>query len=79
MSRLIELAELMARAQARVAQMTPDELVHMRHAQRASFAYGNVALSLRDPNEAALARLRADVDAAAGPCPCSACSTVKAS
>jgi hypothetical protein len=45
---------------------------HQRHLQRISFATGNVALSTRDADVAAIRERAAK---AAGPCPCGECAT----
>lgn len=68
-----KLDALFARARKILDSMTPDQLAHQRHAQRASFAFGNVALSYDAPSEAFLAQLLAYCEQAAGPCPCSPC------
>lgn len=64
------LDELLKAACALFESLTPDEQAHHRHAQRISFATGNVALGhpteMRSSIEAAARR-------AAGPCPCMKC------
>lgn len=64
------LDELLATACALFESLTPDEQKHHRHAQRISFATGNVALGY--PTE-----MRSSIEAsarrAAGPCPCTKC------
>lgn len=69
----LAIADLLRRARLAVEAMTPDELVHHRHEQRISFAYGNVALSQTDPDESVL---RESVRRAAGPCPCGQCKAM---
>lgn len=71
---MTDLATLLVQARAAVDAMAPDELAHMRHQQRISFAYGNVARSRPEQTPEELAQLRAGVTAAAGPCPCGPCN-----
>lgn len=67
--------ELIEEALAAFERLTPEQKAHHRHAQRISFAYGNLALSsnYRDADSERLYLLRKEVEAAAGPCPCGAC------
>jgi hypothetical protein len=67
------LDELLAGARAAFEALSADEQAHMRHAQRISFATGNVALSRPDLAREDIAR---DVAKAAGPCPCRPCVDV---
>lgn len=53
--------------------LTRDEELHMQHAQRISFASGNVALTYDDATDAQLTEIHAAAKRAAGRCPCSPC------
>lgn len=64
------LAKAFANALASFDTMTPAQQVHHRHLQRISFATGNLAMSSRTRTAD---MIRADVERAAGPCPCADC------
>lgn len=78
---------ILEKARAAVAAMSPDERTHMQHAQRISFAAGNVALSWpeRTPEQEAAAQAAGSeprtalqialelVGKAIGDCPCAKC------
>lgn len=70
------LDTVLERARAAVEAMTPDQLAHMRHEQRISFAAGNLKISRPDRDPAEIDR---GVRAAAGLCPCGPCVAQRSS
>lgn len=74
-------AELIATiARECLAAMTPDEITHMRHEQRISFAGGNVALSWRPSDGELGSTLKTALDLVrrqAGECPCGKCAAAR--
>jgi hypothetical protein len=71
------LDDLIERSRALTDATPEDDRVHARHAQRASFVYGNVALSWRDATRGQLDELRAACVVASGPCPCRSCASAR--
>ncbi len=71
------LEELLARHRESVERMPLAARDHMRHEQRISFAYGNVALTYEDPTDEALEKIYAGAVKAAGDCPCLDCDVVR--
>lgn len=72
------IGDAFARALAHVNAMSPDERAHMYHAQRASFAYANLALDKPGASVEELSELMLACERAAGPCPCGTCTATAA-